>query len=268
MNVISNQELCKLSDRINVDLISFGYATVNTEWTGEELSPVFSRLYYVVSGQASIITPDGEKIILSGGNWYLLPAEFSFKYECEKELEHYFFHFKLCDYDETDLLRECKMVLWKKPEPNDLEILKKCIYSKNAFDGLNLKYTAFSALNGLLNKYNISIRSDNYSPCVLSAIKYIKQNLSVKLTISKISENVFVSKSTLTKHFKKELNMSVNQYVFDLIMTGAEHELSESDKSVQAISEKYGFYDQFYFSKRFKEKFGVPPTKYRKNKLR
>ena len=267
MNIISNQELCKLSDRIKVNLISFGYATVGTEWTGEVLSPVFSRLYYIASGKAAIIA-DGKKIMLNEGNWYLLPAEFSFEYECEKELEHYFMHLQLCDYDETDLLRECKTVLCIKAESKDIDILKTSIESKNALDGMNLCYTAFSILFDMLKKYDVNIRTENYSPCVKSAIRYIKKNLSVNLTVSEISEKSFVSKSTLTKHFKKELGMSVSQYVFDLIMTGAEHELSESDKSIQSISEKYGFYDQFYFSKRFKEKFGVPPVKYRKNKLR
>ena len=33
---------------------------------------------------------------------------------------------------------------------------------------------------------------------------------------------------------------------------------------ISRISERYGFCDQFYFSRRFKEKFGVTPQKYRK----
>ena len=42
---------------------------------------------------------------------------------------------------------------------------------------------------------------------------YIKQNLSMQLSITEIAENIFVSKSTLTKHFQKELHMSVNEYI-------------------------------------------------------
>ena len=88
----------------------------------------------------------------------------------------------------------------------------------------------------------------------------------MQLTISEIAENTFISKSTLTKHFQKELSMSVNEYIYDLVMSGAEYMLATSDVSMQEISEKFGFYDQFYFSRRFKEKFGQSPREYRKGK--
>ena len=267
MNVAANPIICKLSNRINLNLIYFGHATVSTSWKGEVQSPVYSRLYYAASGEAEVTTSNGEKTVLKKGFWYLLPAGCSFSYRCEKELEHYYFHLKLCDYDATDLLRKCEKPLCTDKHQTEFNFIKGCIDSNDALCALYLKQSALSVLLTFLKEGNVDIKTENYSNFVMAAIKYIKDNLSVKLTVSEISDKVFVSKSTLTKHFKKELGMSVNEYIYSLIMSKAENLLTTTDDSIQSISEKFGFYDQFYFSKRFCEKFGQPPKHYRKNKL-
>lgn len=267
MKPITNYEICKLSNRVRTNLIAYGYAVVGTDWFGTVLSPVYSRLYYVSSGKATIVSKENETLMLMPGKWYLLPAGFSFDYDCEKEMEHYYFHIKLCDFDGTDLLRKCKNPLCFEKENENTAFLSDCIYKYTTLDGLYLKQTALEAVLRLLSENGIDIKADNYSPCVMKAIKYIKDNLSIKLTTNEIAQNIFVSKSTLTKHFKKELSMSVGEYICDLVMSGAEYMLSTSNESIQAISEKYGFYDQFYFSKRFREKFGQSPRSYRKHKL-
>ena len=267
MKHITNLDICKLSNRVHTNMLAYGYAIVGTDWNGTVLSPVYSRLYYISSGKATIVSKENETLVLSPGRWYLLPAGFSFDFECEKEMEHYYFHLKLCDFDGTDLLRKCKKPICFEKENENIAFLSDCIYKKTTLDGMYLKQTALEVILRLLGENGIDIKADNYSPCVIKAIKYIKDNLSTRLTISEIAENIFVSKSTLTKHFKKELSMSVGEYVCDLVMSGAEYMLSATNESIQAISEKYGFCDQFYFSRKFREKFGQSPTQYRKHKL-
>ena len=262
-----NHELCKLINRVRLNLIVFGHARVNADWNGTVLSPVYSRLYYIVSGDSSITTKLGKKINLEAGKWYLIPTGCSFQYECDGEMEHYYFHLKLCDFDETDLLRMCRNPLCIDADEDISNFMQRCVNNGNVLDGLFLQQTVFSVLLLFLQKYNVKISTENYSPCVMKAIRYIKENLSVGLTIPKIADSIFVSKSTLTKCFRRELSMSVNEYIYDLVMSGAEYMLTTGNESIQAISEKYGFYDQFYFSKRFKEKFGQSPREYRKFKL-
>ena len=266
MNPVVNYDICKLSNRVRTNLLVFGYAKVDSSWQGTVLSPVYSRLYYFVSGSCAITPKDGEKIVIQPGKWYLFPAGLSFDYECEKEMEHYYFHLKLCDFDGTDLLRNCKAPLCIERADENTKVLSDLIQKKSTLDGLYLKQTALSMVLCILKENNVDIKTENYSPCVMKAITYIKDNLSVQLTINEIAENIFVSKSTLTKHFQKELSMSVGEYIYDLVMSEAEYLLSTGNEQVQTISEKYGFYDQFYFSKKFKEKFGMSPRNYRKNK--
>lgn len=201
------------------------------------------------------------------GKWYLFPTGCSFQYECDGEMEHYYFRIKLYDFDETDLLCKCGNPICIDMDEDNSDFMQKCVNSKNILDGLFLQQIVLGVLLPLIQKYNIDIKTENFSPCVLKAIRYIKENLSVQLTISEIAENIFVSKSTLCKRFRQELSMSVNEYVYNLVMSKAEYMLTTSDVSIQTISEKFGFYDQFYFAKRFKDKFGNSPREYRKFKL-
>ena len=261
-----NYDICTLVNRIKLNLIMFGHARVNSEWKGNIYSPVFSRLYYIADGQSSITPENGEEIRLEAGKWYLIPTGCSFSYQCDREMEHYYFHLKLSDYDGTDLLRICSSPLCSTSGDEFTSVMDKCITGSSVADGLELQKTAFAVLSEMLRTYGINLRAENYSPCVMKAIRYINDNLSVKLSIGQIAENIFVSRSTLTKSFRKELSMSVNEYIYDVVMSKAEYLLRTSSLSVLEISEKFGFYDQFYFSKRFREKFKLSPREYRKDK--
>ncbi len=267
MKISTNTSFSTSANRINPYLLSFGHATVDAGWNGSVFSPVFSRLYYIMDGSFFIKGSDGKKIELKKGNWYLIPAGYSFTYVCEKAMEHFYAHIKLCDFDGADLLRSCHSPLSLKIEKCTPYTMIKSIESNNITDGLSVRQTVFGIILKFIKTYNISISSEDYSPIIYNAITYIKQNLSMQLTISEIADCVFVSKSTLTKHFKKELKMSVNEYICNTIMSEAQRLLTSTNISIFSISQKFGFSDQFYFSRRFKEKFGITPSEYRKKQL-
>ena len=140
----------------------------------------------------------------------------------------------------------------------------RTIHEKNIVYGLAVRQLITNILLAFIEKFNIQISAEDYSPCIYKALIYIKQNLSMQLSIQQIADSIFVSKSTLTKHFKKELNMSVNEYIYNTIMADAERLLMTSSLSIHDISQKFGYTDQLYFSRRFKEKFGMSPREYRK----
>ncbi len=265
MFICRNLTLCKSANRLHLELLTFGHATVDSDWGGTVTLPTYSRLYYMIDGTSTIQSPDGEMLMMEKGNWYLVPSGYSSRYGTECAMEQFFFHIKLRDFHSTDLLRNCGKPLCLKPEQApDCEFMKHCLNSNKLTDGLRLRQIVSEVLTSLLDANNVVVRTEDYSTCVYSALMYIKHNLSMQLTITEIAENIFVSKSTLTKHFQKELGMSVNEYICDSIMANAEKLLLTSNISVQDLSQKFGYSDQLYFSKRFKDKFGVSPRNYRK----
>ena len=76
--------------------------------------------------------------------------------------------------------------------------------------------------------------------------------------------NFYKSKSTLTKHFRKEMQMSVQEYLSSIVLFEASRLLLKGEEKISHISERLGFSDQFYFSRCFKKAFGVTPREYRK----
>ena len=261
-----NIPLCKQINRIRLNLVYFGSSIIDNEWTGRIVSPDCSRLYYVSRG-TSYITMNGIRTQLIPGKWYLLPAGCSFDYECVDEMDQFSFHLKLCDISENDLLSSCNDIVCFEAPSIDYDFLRHCSKSTDLIDGLKLRQIIYDLLLGIIQKHNINIYRENYSSCVFFAINYIKQHLNMNLSISEIAEKAFVSKSTLTKHFRKELGVSVNEYIVNRVLSEAEIMLVTTNKSILDISESFGFSDQFYFSRRFKDVFGVSPRAYRKTML-
>ena len=97
-------------------------------------------------------------------------------------------------------------------------------------------------------------------------LAFIENHLSAKLTIAEIADEMFVSVSKLQKTFKREIGVSVGKYINDSLMLLASREV-RSEKSIKDISDMLGYCDQFYFSRRFSEHFGVSPLNYRKNRI-
>ena len=260
----TNTPLCEEVNRIRLSLLHFGYATVGEEWRGRCACPAFSRLYYVTEGEAEIKAQNGTLTHLTRGSWVLLPADFSFDYLCRQSMGHIYFHLKLSDLDDRDMLSRFTSPIILARESEDLPFFFDCLQGGNLSSGLLLRHKLQEILLTAAKKENVTFESRCFSPCVVHAIKYIRRNLSAKLTLDQIAGHSFVSKSTLTKHFRRELSKSVLEYVSDLLLFEASLCLLKTDLSVLAVSEKYGFSDQFYFSRRFKEKFGTSPQKYRK----
>ncbi len=260
MSASNKIELCEQADDIRLTLLNFGRATVDSEWNGVVTAPAFSRLYYIVSGDA-YITTDSVSMQLTPQQWYLIPAGVPFEYECVQEMDHLYFHLKLCDFAETDLLRAAH-------RPLSLAIKTALPQTKihTLWDALLLRQQLSGIVLSFLDVHSVDIRRVSYSPCIIDALQYIHQHLSMQLTVAEIARYASVSSSTLAKRFRSELLASVSEYIDTLVMAQAEQHLRTDNASVAAISDRLGFSDQFYFSKRFKQKFGISPREYRHRK--
>ena len=87
----------------------------------------------------------------------------------------------------------------------------------------------------------------------------------MRLTLKEICDALYTSKSTLSSRFRDEVGMSIGKYIDYRVMISAECDLTSSERSILEISDSLGFCDQFYFSRRFKEKHGLSPREFRKN---
>lgn len=99
---------------------------------------------------------------------------------------------------------------------------------------------------------------------VKKAQKYILQNLDQPLSRDDIAAHVFISSGYLGRIFKKELNVSLSEYVYIERMKLAAKMLEQSDLYVTSIALNVGFSNFPYFSTQFKKFTGLTPVEYRK----
>lgn len=101
------------------------------------------------------------------------------------------------------------------------------------------------------------------SPEVHDCIKIVVDNLANVPTIDKLARRIGCSASFLTKHFKAETGLTINQYVRYRRMDEAKRLLHYTRYSLSEISALLGFSSQPYFANTFKRECGVTPRQYR-----
>ena len=98
---------------------------------------------------------------------------------------------------------------------------------------------------------------------VEQAVNYVQENYYLPITLAKTAEMFSVSPEHFSRMFKKETGFGFCKYLNSIRLQQAEKLLRESNKpNVTSISTKCGFDDSNYFSKKFKEMYGVSPKKF------
>ncbi|MBQ2793241.1 MAG: helix-turn-helix transcriptional regulator [Clostridia bacterium] len=95
------------------------------------------------------------------------------------------------------------------------------------------------------------------------AKKFIYDNYRTKFGIKEICQSVGCSKSTLITAFKRDLGMTVNDYITEVRLGEAVRMLLAGERTIGEIALCTGFSDQSYFSKVFSARFGMTPSEYR-----
>jgi len=109
------------------------------------------------------------------------------------------------------------------------------------------------------NKKNMAI--------VERAMKCMRTNYNKNLTLGKIAKAACVNTYYLSHLFKKELGMTVVDYLTKVRIEEAKRLLQNDRMSIIEIALEVGYEDQSYFSKVFKKSEHTTPMTYRKKNL-
>jgi len=267
INIKKQSEL----NTFSLDILCNRYVSVGSDWNCENVINAFSRLYYIESGCGKLYFDD-EEIMLTPGNVYFIPTGTRFSYHCTDEnfMCKLFFHLSLISpKDQYDLFSNIKKGIYSLSfqEANACNIFD--IYRNDDYTSLlGLKTILYNTLVAFYAKYNWgNTEIKKYPLQVLNIMEYIQSHLSIGLTIKEISDTLFLSESSVSKSFKAETGITIGTYIDNLIFTKANQLLLDKNNSLRDISTSLGFCDQFYFSRRFKEKFGMSPQQYRRSQL-
>lgn len=97
------------------------------------------------------------------------------------------------------------------------------------------------------------------------AKELIQARFAENLTLSDLGQNVGVHPVHLAQTFRKVYQCTVGEYVRNLRIEYACHELATSAKPIVDIALAAGFCDQSHFTRTFKRAVGAAPSQYRES---
>lgn len=107
-------------------------------------------------------------------------------------------------------------------------------------------------------------RTDRYSLQIGNAISYINTHLCDPITVPEIAANVFLNANYLSGLFKKEIGMTIREYITRRRIEEASYFVRNGKEQFADIAAFYQFCSQSHFVKCFHQVMGVTPGEYRK----
>ena len=93
--------------------------------------------------------------------------------------------------------------------------------------------------------------------------EYIREHyMDQDLRLNKIANHFFLNYQYLSKMFSQQTNSTINAYITQIRLDKAKELLDCGENNLQVVSDSSGYNDINYFSKCFKKKYGISPSKY------
>lgn len=108
-----------------------------------------------------------------------------------------------------------------------------------------------------------SVKVQVENPIITKVCEYIEKNMEKDISLEQVAEFAGVSSFYLSKLFKEEKGVTFINFLTDTRLDKAQQLLKDNSISIKEITAAIGYNDQNYFSRLFKNKFGISPTEYR-----
>lgn len=98
-----------------------------------------------------------------------------------------------------------------------------------------------------------------------SLVDYLTTHANENFDCAMLSKMIHMSESSLRRLFKRYTGKTPTEFLHELRMTTAARQLLVSDDRISTIAYALGFETPNYFSRMFRQTFGVSPKEYRKH---
>ncbi|WP_143826242.1 AraC family transcriptional regulator [Scatolibacter rhodanostii] len=96
-----------------------------------------------------------------------------------------------------------------------------------------------------------------------NVIRYIQKNISKKITVKEIAENLNLNRSYLSERFKLDTGTAIGDFIMQTKVEESKRMLKISNLTIADISDYLSFSSQSYFQTVFKKAEGCTPKEYR-----
>ena len=108
-----------------------------------------------------------------------------------------------------------------------------------------------------------SVQASKTNPIIQKACEYIEENIDKDISLDQLADYLGINNFYLSKLFKDEKGDNYISYVTELRLEKARKLLRDDSLIIKEITSMVGYKDQNYFSKLFKQRYGLSPSEYR-----
>ena len=176
----------------------------------------------------------------------MIPKNQTFCASYDLRSDFYYFHFHLEDYFGHDVFDQTKGIPCIKDKPHLFcEIIEG--YSAQNLEGLiawqNALFNAIMHFSApLLNTVSLqSFKSMKYHDLLI----YLRENCSASLRVNDLCKMVGMSRAALSKGFRRDLGISLKEYMIRLLLKKAREMLISTDLRINEVAYNLGYEDPF-----------------------
>ena len=198
---------------------------------------------------------DGKDYTLSANDAILIrPGSLRKRYATEPGAKYVSYNFTV--FDDADIPQKTYL---KNIISQDIKTLVSVFSASHISTIYSSREKVINLLNYILFEIKDILELESSNKHIIGIIKHIDEHISEPITLSKISSHMNLSKEYISYIFKKETGKTVTEYINERKLFIAKKMILETSYPLTYISERVGYENYSYFSRLFKNKFGVSP---------
>ena len=277
-------------ESLNLMMLNVGLARHDGDWNWQDISSPFTRIFYVVEGEA-LLHAKGQTVEMRPGHLYVIPAYTEHSYECSGPLTHYYLHVYegvksemnvLEQYDfptevEADeaagqlFSRMCSQhpeACLPESDPRSYDNAMQTSDYVQRYRDMELwqKMELRGAMLMLFARFmrQATPRQWAHDERTRRVLAHIHAHIHQEIDVEELASVACVTKPYLIRLFKAELGSSPIQYINKKKVERAQLLLYTTDATVKEVAYELGFSDHSYFIRLFKKLTGSTPQEYRR----
>lgn len=271
-------------------MLNVGLAHHHGDWNWKNVNSPFTRIFYVMEGEAILHLPD-KTVRLRPGYLYIVPAYTLHSYECEGLFVHYYLHVYEGFKSEMNLVEQYDFPVEVAGSHDDELLLQRMCeqHPQAQLPSSNPEaYDNATQITGYVERYRdmplwqkMELRGGIlmlFSHFLKQAVphvwtadermkrvqEYIHSHICEDIDIEELAGVACVTKPYLIRLFKREFATSPVQYINGKKVERAQLLLYTTEMPVKEVAYELGFSDHSYFIRMFRKVTGITPQEYRR----
>ena len=260
-----------------IDILTGGTYTGNKTWNKKHLDiDNCFKIYQITDGKL-FLSDENKEYLLESGNLYFINGNKLTAQQCLHSFSTNWLHFipkdliihhsllsmpLIVNFTGTMDIISCSLA-----HIEDLVSGEPTSYKEYYLESLRMQAGIQAMIVALLENYPWTSPQEIYSVRIIEpAILYIKEHFTEPVRLKQLADCCNISPNYFHKLFRESLNTTPANYISLLRMNAALPLLVNNEYNIKEIAYRLGFYDDAYFSRVFKNHYGIPPGEYRKRR--